>query len=398
MVFVYPSGTPNLDTPFSQQVRNLADQVRKDMDSFDRLPAHGPELAQLRNAVLFASLRWRNTQLNAAEHALQWIMLVVYVSVCAAILGTAYVSLHGKADGPVNYALAFSAGAGGAIPAGLIQFLIYQITRRREPRIDRPNVLMGDLLVPAFSLSAALPLHRATLGVNLSACVLGWLTACWISLGLGLFRLAKSVVAKQVAARHCRPYDSLLVSTVHLAAVLYRDSRWRLSAKTAYFACRHLEALALTAQRAMTAPGRAPRAVRRRLRQDGLRLAVVFRAHQEAVATAYSVAAADRIVASLLAAVEALATGDREALLAHAPQSVTVVRRIYQGLVRAWPPLVLIAAGVLLPLIPPLAEQPAVAGSLRWSLIVAGVIAFAAGQDVAGRVGGVLDKALPWGK
>ncbi|MQY39818.1 hypothetical protein SRB17_78460 [Streptomyces sp. RB17] len=56
----------------------------------------------------------------------------------------------------------------------------------------------------------------------------------------------------------------------------------------------------------------------------------------------------------------------------------------------------LITCSVLLPLIPPVAQQAALASSLRWTLMVAGVLTFVAGSDMASRVGGSLDKALPW--
>ncbi|WP_123970166.1 hypothetical protein [Streptomyces sp. TLI_185] len=274
--------------------------------------------------------------------------------------------------------------------------MVYFMVRRR--RASAPEALTVDVLLPACSLAVALYLSRVSPRSLVLLGAFGCAAACclWISVWFGA--LLSDTITNKVITRRCLPFDGLLIDVVHLTADFHRSSRWRLSARAARLACDRLESLALASGKAMTAPGRASPRARNELRQDGLRLAAVFRAHQKKVATTHTVEDADRIVASLLVAVEALATSDRDTLLAHAPDSVPVVRRLYSALMRTWPPLVMIASGVGLPFIPLLADQPAAAGSLRWSLIVAGVLSIVAGRDTAGQVGGILDKALPWRK
>ncbi|MFI6055607.1 hypothetical protein ACIBCO_36680 [Streptomyces violascens] len=115
-----------------------------------------------------------------------------------------------------------------------------------------------------------------------------------------------------------------------------------------------------------------------------------------AVAVAYDVADVQPVVASLLWSIEALADGDRVSLLANAPDAVPIAGRVRRAIARAWPPTVLIASGIALPLIPAAANQPEAASSSGWTLVVTGVLTLAAGQDIAGRVGVSWDRALRW--
>jgi hypothetical protein len=89
--------------------------------------------------------------------------------------------------------------------------------------------------------------------------------------------------------------------------------------------------------------------------------------------------------------------GDRAALLANAPDHVTRPNLIRRLVSRAWPAIVLIGSGALLPLIPSVARQPdAVTTSLRTFLVITGVLTLLAGTDTASRVASPLDKVLPW--
>ncbi|MFH9864091.1 hypothetical protein [Streptomyces sp. NPDC017202] len=377
-------------------VRDLRQLVHKDLESFDSLPAgDGPDRARLRADVLHASLRWRNARVNvASENKALAIFLCVGGGLGSWVLiAPLWVD---KADGRHRAALSATVLIASLVIALVAAIATSFAVRRR--RTSPPEALAADVVIPVCSLAVAFSLRDVTPRGVASLGAFGWSAGCciWISVWLG--GLISDVITNRVIVRRCLAFDALLVDVVHLAADLHRSSRWRLSARSARLACDRLESLAAVSEKAMTAPGRAPRRVRAELRQDGLRLAAVFRSYQKQVATAHTVADVDRIVAALLAAAEALAAGDRETLLEHAPDSVPVVRRLYRVLVRTWPPLVMIASGVALPFIPPLADQPGAAGSVRWSLIVAGVLTLVAGRDTAGHVGGTLDKALSWKK
>ena len=190
------------------------------------------------------------------------------------------------------------------------------------------------------------------------------------------------------------PYDNLLLGTVGIAA-LVNSATGPLRARDIRRASHRLSHLAEMAEISLSLSDRVPRAHRESLESEARRVAAVYRAHVPALATAHSQASIVALVDSLLCAAESLARGDREALLANAPIAVPPSRRLRRIAAWAWPPLALIASGLLLPLIPQLAHR-AVADSLRWTLIVAGVLTLAAGRNIAGQVGSSLEKSLPW--
>jgi hypothetical protein len=223
--------------------------------------------------------------------------------------------------------------------------------------------------------------------------VCGWLF--WTLL-LGTFFEVMVAIAEGPLSLS-RPTDRLMILTVTAAADIHARTRRRLNYFDSHWLCAELERLAYVAERDLTLPFRAPRRVRRELQEEALRIAAVYRAHQKPLALVRRPQDADPLVASLLSAADALAAGDRAALLANAPDHVTrpnVIRRLVS---RVWPAIVLIGSGALLPLIPPVARQPdAVTTSLRTFLIITGVLTLLAGTDTANRVASPLDKVLPW--
>ncbi|MGR6968025.1 hypothetical protein ACU639_36815 [Streptomyces cynarae] len=216
-----------------------------------------------------------------------------------------------------------------------------------------------------------------------------------VPIGSGLWYMAVLVAEDRWRAVHGRPYDLLILELVTVTAALHARSR-RLTSTETRRLCRELDHIANRAELLLSMPGRARRSSRSVLRAEARRIAAVFRSHVPAVAAAYDAADVQPIVASLLCSIEALADGDRAALLANAPDAVPIAGRLRRAFARAWPPTVLLASGVALPLIPAVANQPEAASSLRWTLVVAGVLTLAAGKDIAGRVGVSLDRALPW--
>ncbi|MFF2079652.1 hypothetical protein ACFVXG_33455 [Kitasatospora sp. NPDC058162] len=192
-----------------------------------------------------------------------------------------------------------------------------------------------------------------------------------------------------------RPHDRLLLAVVATAAVIHADRRG-LSARRRRRCCRQLAQLGDVAEQTLALPGRAGWSARAPLRSEARRIAVVFRSHQAPLAAAYNQQQVEPIVGSLVCALVHLANGDRRALLVSAPESVPARRWLWRAAVRLWPAVVLLVAAAALPTIPPLANQEAMAASLRWTLLVGGVLALVAGQDVTARVGAALDKAMPW--
>ncbi|WP_316744950.1 hypothetical protein [Streptomyces sp. MK7] len=270
---------------------------------------------------------------------------------------------------------------------------------RRIPAISfsRGRRLAAACAVPGFSVAASsIPFSLAAPHTSSWHYWVGYYYVCGLLLtilvAVALFELP---LPRRIAAR-CRPTDRLLVHTMVTAADIHARTRRRLTAKQCRLLCRDLEDLAYAAERDLSLPYRAPYHVRRSLRQDAARAAAVYRAHEIPLALVRNAGDADPLVASLLAAADALAAGDRAALLANAPDHVAQRRLARRVLSRAWPAAALIASGALLPLIPSVAQQPTLASSLRWTLVVAGALTFVAGSDVASRVAGPLDKALPW--
>ncbi|OKJ74346.1 hypothetical protein AMK32_35710 [Streptomyces sp. CB01883] len=291
---------------------------------------------------------------------------------------------------------------GTALIFGMTTAVVCNVLIARARRLPVISYSRGRRL----AVAAALPgFSAATAQIPLS--VVAPHTAWWhywagyfyVS-GILLITLVAVVLFEQPLPRRiagrCRPTDRLLIQTVATAAEIRARTRRRLTPARCRTLCRELEHLAYLAERDLALPYRAPHHVRRALRQDALRVAAVYRAHQLPLTLVRHPHDADPLVASLLAAADALATGERDALLANAPDQVEQSRLVRRVMSRAWPAVVLIASGALLPLIPAVAQQPALASSLRWTLVVAGALTFVAGSDVATRVAGPFDKALPW--
>lgn len=105
-----------------------------------------------------------------------------------------------------------------------------------------------------------------------------------------------------------------------------------------------------------------------------------------------------RVIDSLSDGLAALTIGSREQLLANAPE-VTRRSLLKEFAKRAYPGLVLLSAGLLLPLIPQMAEQGEMAANARIALVVMGVLALASTPaDAAQKVNEIIAKAFPLGK
>ncbi|WP_405873927.1 hypothetical protein [Streptomyces sp. NBC_00005] len=106
----------------------------------------------------------------------------------------------------------------------------------------------------------------------------------------------------------------------------------------------------------------------------------------------------ERVVESISHGLVSLALGSRERLLDNAPEVAkgTIVKDVIK---RMYPGFVFLGAGILLPLIPQIAEQGEVATNVRIAFIVMGVLAIAsAPTEAAQKVNDVIAKILPLGK
>ena len=384
--------------------RALVKAVRADLDAVDRIPISDAGLRQrLRTSALFASVRLRGAE-DVAHFADRAVGVVGSLWLAGPAIVERFIMLAGNPalqstnrSIQQHAAFPFYALLVGAAAVLLCQSGVNRVLGRTRTGAAPARALAVRCALPAFSM-ALLPLVQAPAhsdAIHWSWWA-GWSIACITMLAYNLWIGVRIVHVRRAAARRCQPFDRLLLTTLSLAADIYTTSRGRLAPEDSIIACNRLEGIALLAERDLTLPSRAPYRVRRELRQDGLRVAAVFRSHQIPMATVRRPEEVDRVLSSLVAAAEALAQGDRAALLANAPESVQPPNFWRRLALRVWPAAVLVISGTLLPLIPAIASQPPIAASLRWTLVVAGVLALVASQDVAGQVGASLDKAMPW--
>ncbi|SED57678.1 hypothetical protein [Streptomyces sp. Ag109_O5-10] len=273
----------------------------------------------------------------------------------------------------------------------LLNIVIYIVCRRSRYTLTPWRVLSWRISLPAMFFATS-PLVKYTDGSQ-SVLVYAYLGG-WVAASTFFWYFIFSLDGRGGDAAN--PGDRLLLATAGVAAFIHTHSRRRMRNDVRYKACRQLDGLALLAEKDLMWSGRGPRRVRVELRQDALRTAAVYRSHRLSVVRADTRAEADLIVASLMNACAALAAKDFSGLLVNAPESVAERKLFQRILTRLWPSTLFILAGVALPFIPSIAEQPVLADSLRLTLIVTGVLTFVAGQDTASRIVSPLDRVLPW--
>ncbi|UNS97780.1 hypothetical protein MMF93_15845 [Streptomyces tubbatahanensis] len=198
----------------------------------------------------------------------------------------------------------------------------------------------------------------------------------------------------------CHDFDLVVVAGVRLAHAMNEERNDLASTSTARRWCGMLEGLAVASARALTLRSRADpgdAAIRRELHADGLRVAQLIRVHKHRVITARSVDDIDLIVTSLVEGTFAFALKDREALLANAPEAPTNVRQLRAIFWRVLPGLSFIGLAFLLPIFPMVAAHPEAAHALRVVFIGMGIsLLVSSSPELAGRVGDVLSKAVPF--
>ncbi|MET8579356.1 hypothetical protein ABZX39_00535 [Streptomyces collinus] len=223
----------------------------------------------------------------------------------------------------------------------------------------------------------------------------GWDAVCLVLLMIQFFSTLEVFWQARRFDERCRPYDGLALAVVSSTERIAKNRDRFGSAREVRAWCLELEAIAARAENVLALRSNTParsRSLRRELKDEAARIAEVFRNCERPLVMAYKATDIDAVVDSLLVTLEALLVGDRSALLARAPEEVPTRTLLRRAWARLWPPVVLIAAGIVLPLVPPVDGSPAEL-SLKVSLIALGVLKLVAPQ-VSDQVGGLLDKAL----
>ncbi|MFG2864735.1 hypothetical protein [Streptomyces sioyaensis] len=201
----------------------------------------------------------------------------------------------------------------------------------------------------------------------------------------------KSWLVRPILRRH----DLLLLAMIDVCATTHRrrDAWFADTARTEVV--RAIEAAARTAEAAFRT-GFIP-STRHLVRNDALRLAAVIRQHKKPILRATGPSAFDRVTESMWSGVVALIEDDWAALTAAAPP-VTAATKLRRFVSRTGPQAVLLGAAFAIPLIPAVAEEPAVASSVRVTLIVTAILGLALPRESSARapILDVLGKALPF--
>ncbi len=174
-------------------------------------------------------------------------------------------------------------------------------------------------------------------------------------------------------------------------------SEWR-SRKDARYIIYEIERLARTCEDSLSLRsriGRRHRDVFAETAVEALRIAHVVRQHKKVIACAVSANDYERVSVSLSNGVHALLMNDRSKLLENAPDAV-LKQRLKLIARHMFPVLLLTAAAITLPLVPAIADQAKIADSIRWTFIVAAVLALIAPRsDSAAKILDVLGKSMP---
>ncbi|WP_189705388.1 hypothetical protein [Streptomyces anandii] len=224
----------------------------------------------------------------------------------------------------------------------------------------------------------------------------GWDAVCLVLLMIQFLSTLEVFWQGRRFDERCKPYDGLALAVVSTTARIAKNRDRFGSAREVRAWCLELEVIAAKAEIVLALRYNTParsRSLRRILKGEAVRIAEVFRDYERPLVTAYKGADIDAVVDSLLVTLDALLAGDRGALLACAPEEVPTRTLLGRAWARIWPPVVLIAAGIVLPMVPPVHGSPAEL-SLKVSLIALGVLKLVAPQ-VSDQVGSLLDKALP---
>ncbi|MET7924186.1 hypothetical protein ABZT43_09410 [Streptomyces sp. NPDC005349] len=385
-----------LEADRRQILTDLRKQLRTVMDGFDSLPfPEDVERLEVRNRAIVSCVRFLYYDAASAIifRASAVLALFLMLSVGYVLLFLSF-PVWQAAQGGVVYTV--------AIPAFFILLAKSdKYVKRLEFRTERIWFVFGMVIV-AVSATVYLAQGAYTKGEGL------WVAAASFSAGFAAgsiwlilgFMYGGALEYFMKEERGVKRYDAALFKWIQ-AAFAVHQSRGRIHR---YDVLRTSFVLIEEAARRVEAIGYSTRVSslleahhKIILRDESRRMAEVLRNHKRALVQASRREDFDAVVASMVAGVIALAAGDREALLENAPERVSRSEKIRRVAVWVLPALTLISAGIVLPMVPSVAAQGAAASSLRWSLIVAGVLSIVAAQkDVAARINDTFGKAMTW--
>ncbi|MEU6326746.1 hypothetical protein ABZ851_05570 [Streptomyces sp. NPDC047049] len=227
--------------------------------------------------------------------------------------------------------------------------------------------------------------------------------------GIALFSLSFIVVFTVFTAivgmvRRGRPpltnsiYAVAAAQMLEVASLVSQSCpEWR-SRKDARYLISEIEQLARTCEDSLSLRSRIGmqhRDVFTETAVEALRIAHVVRQHKKIIACAASADDYERVAVSLSNGLHALLVNDRSKLLENAPDAV-LKQRLKLIARHLFPVLLLTAAAIALPLVPPISDQAKIADSVRWTFIVAAVLALIAPRsDSSAKILDVLGKSMP---
>lgn len=323
------------------------------------------------------------------------------------------------------------AGAAATGMAAACLFVVLQIDGDALHRIARAGgyvagvisyCILFALVIEFYMKSFSPGKHENAFGVTFGLMNFGLLAILWVwrdqlqswrfPIAVGFAMMAGVMLVATVCApilfeverrssrARCLPSDRVLVEAVGVANCLHVERYRARKRGTKLEWCRRIQALAWIAETELslrystlhTAPE-----VRKSLREESTRIAAVFWSHQLPLVKATSAQEVGPVIESLIKGIDALARQDREALLSVSPSEVARSARLLSWVKRLTPGLILIAAGIVLPMLPQVSSQPAAASSMRLILVIAGLMnLISARTDVIAQVSSQLDKSVKW--
>ncbi|WP_143050208.1 hypothetical protein [Streptomyces sp. 2231.1] len=253
-----------------------------------------------------------------------------------------------------------------------------------------PNFLTDTPLLASIS-------KKLLLGFELSSVLMSWIfVAFFIGTAIGTY------IENRSAARDSKagPYDHAVSEwAAALRRLIAAGSNWptRESIKEAV---ESLSDLAVKIESDLSMPWlhSALPSLSPHLKSDARRVAACIRQNRDTLLRSGHGEEYARVVESISHGLISLTLGSRETLLANAPElpKSTMIR---DTLKRMYPGFIFLSAGMLIPLIPQIAEQGDLASKVRIAFTVMGVLVIAsAPTEAAQKVNEVIAKVLPLGK
>ncbi|WP_055589037.1 hypothetical protein [Peterkaempfera griseoplana] len=393
------------EAAFRSALAHCEQAVVRDLARFDRLRVQPPDRAARMRRRVRAAVTRHDYANHLSDHGLlRWSR---YVLMYLLLMLTLY--CEGRAvrvgGGDLDPRL-------GRLAAAVLYFPAVACMAVYTRRVVTGSRVLGTRLLGIGFVAAVVWGVAQTVGDGRAVAARPWQSTwqagggAWgIAFGVGVIAapalpwlLLEVAVTAWRTHRYRRQFDPLIVYTVRLADDLKRNRHKWWEARTARGWCRELEDLSWRAVEAFDVSGRThpgDLAHRRALRAEARRAGGVYRSLIPQIVRARSAADVDRVVADLVRGIELLVFEEREAVLAAAPVAEPAGRRARAWLVRAVPGFVLVAFGVVLPILPVFGHHQTGAENLRWGLILAGAaVVVSASPDVSARVNEAVGRAL----